>query len=76
MIHVKDINKITGYIRGGCSPLGMKKQYKTVFHESAKDQKEIAVSAGKIGYQIITAPDNLISLTGGIYCDICKGEKA
>lgn len=72
MIHVKDINKVTGYIRGGCSPIGMKKQYKTVFHETAGLQDRIIVSAGKIGYQIETAPENLIKLTKGSYADICK----
>lgn len=72
MIHVKDINKVTGYIRGGCSPIGMKKQYKTVFHETAELQDKIVVSAGKIGYQIETAPENLIKLTKGSYADICK----
>lgn len=52
MIHVKDINKFTGYIRGGCSPLAMKKLYKTVFHVSAKDFDRIIFSGGKIGLQI------------------------
>ncbi len=47
MIHVKDINKLTGYIRGGCSPIGMKKLYKTFVNESAKNLDTIIVSAGK-----------------------------
>lgn len=72
MIHVKDINKVTGYIRGGCSPIGMKKLYKTVFHITAKEREEIAVSAGKIGYQVETAPAYLIQLTKGSYADLCK----
>lgn len=72
MIHVKDINKVTGYVRGGCSPVGMKKQYKTVFHQTAELQDQIIVSAGKIGYQIETAPSYLIQLTKGSYADICK----
>ena len=72
MIAVKDINKITGYVRGGCSPLGMKKMYKTVFHESVSLQKQISVSAGKIGYQIRTAPENLIRLTDAECYDVCK----
>ena len=72
MIPVKDINKVTGYIRGGCSPIGMKKQYQTVFHITAKKQEQIAVSAGKIGYQIEANPDDLIGLTGGCYQDVCK----
>ena len=49
MIHVKDITKVTGYVRGGCSPLGMKKQYPTVIHRSALEYNEIYVSGGRIG---------------------------
>ena len=51
MIHVADINKVTGYVRGGCSPVGMKKRYVTVFDASALDQEKIYVSAGRIGLQ-------------------------
>ena len=47
MVHVKDINAVTGYIRGGCTPIGMKKQYKTVIHSSAQDFEQIIVSGGK-----------------------------
>jgi Cys-tRNA(Pro)/Cys-tRNA(Cys) deacylase len=49
MIHVKDIQKVTGYIRGGCSPLGMKKQYRTVIECSAQGFDQIYISGGKIG---------------------------
>ena len=52
MIHVKDILKITGYIRGGCSPIGMKKQFTTTFQTQANDYDTIMFSAGKIGYQV------------------------
>ena len=62
MIPVKDINKITGYIRGGCSPIGMKKQYVTVIDESCKTLDKIVFSAGKIGYQVEISPDELINL--------------
>lgn len=72
MIHVKDINKVTGYIRGGCSPIGMKKQYKTVIHDSSLSIEKIIVSAGKIGYQIELAPADLIALTGAKTADIIK----
>ena len=72
MIHVRDINKLTGYVRGGCSPLGMKKPFKTVFHVTALDIPRIIVSAGKIGYQIDLAPADLMRLTGGITADIVK----
>ena len=60
MIHVADINKVTGYIRGGCSPVGMKKQYVTVFDESVLTQEKVYVSAGRIGTQICCAPADLI----------------
>ncbi|MGL4914114.1 MAG: Cys-tRNA(Pro) deacylase [Romboutsia sp.] len=62
MIHVKDINKYTGYIRGGCSPVGMKKMYKTFIYEKALDLDNIIVSAGKIGYQIEISPLDLKSI--------------
>ncbi|MFT8321893.1 MAG: Cys-tRNA(Pro) deacylase [Bacillus sp. (in: firmicutes)] len=52
MVAVKDIQKLTGYIRGGCSPLGMKKNYQTLIDESAEKLSSIIVSAGKIGMQI------------------------
>lgn len=70
LIPVKDINKITGYIRGGCTPIGMKKQYKTVIHKSAASLDEIIISGGKIGFQINIAPDDLCGAVGGIYADI------
>ena len=72
MIHVKDILKVTGYIRGGCSPVGMKKQYPTVFHESCLNNPNIIVSAGKIGYQIDLDPQTLIEFTKGKCADIIK----
>ena len=74
MIHVKDITKVTGYVRGGCSPIGMKKQYKTTFHITAQDIPQIIVSAGKIGYQIDLKPVDLIRLTNGQCADIVKGQ--
>lgn len=72
MIPVKDIMKITGYVRGGCSPLGMKKQYKTTFHSSCLENDNIIVSAGKIGYQIDLEPEALIKLSNAQVCDIVK----
>ena len=70
MIHVSEINALTGYVRGGCSPVGMKKQYKTVFHESALTLDTMVVSAGKIGFQVELAPDDLIKLVRGSTADI------
>ena len=70
MVAVKEINALTGYVRGGCSPVGMKKQYPTVFHETAEIIDTIMVSAGKIGYQVELAPDALIRLVGGTLADL------
>ncbi len=66
MIHVKDIQKITGYVRGGCSPLGMKKQFVTVFDKSVKDFEEIYVSGGRIGVTLKIPVEDLLRVTGGI----------
>lgn len=70
MIHVKEINKLTGYIRGGCSPIGMKRQFPTVISQSARELKTIIVSGGKIGKQVELAPDDLVKLIRGSYGDI------
>ena len=63
MIHVKDMLAVTGYIRGGCSPIGMKKKFPTYIDETCILFDEIAVSAGARGKQIILSPDDLISYT-------------
>ena len=65
MIHVDEINKVTGYIRGGCSPVGMKKQFKTVIDSSCEKLPAIIVSAGKIGTQVEVAPQDLLRFIGG-----------
>ena len=70
MVAVKEINALTGYVRGGCSPVGMKKHYPTVFHETAEIVDTIMVSAGKIGYQVELAPADLIELVGGSLADV------
>ena len=70
MVMVKEINALTGYVRGGCSPVGMKKEYKTTFHETAEIVDTIMVSTGKIGYQVQLAPADLIGLVGGQLADI------
>ena len=70
MIHVKDINAITGYIRGGCTPLGMKKLFPTVIQESAKEFDEIIISGGKIGMQILLNPLDLENVTHAQFGDI------
>lgn len=70
MIHVKDINAITGYIRGGCTAIGMKKQYVTRLSMMAKEQETIIVSGGRIGSQIELKPDDLLKACRGEYADI------
>lgn len=70
MLPVKEINAVTGYIRGGCSPIGMKKAYPTVLHESALIEPTIIVSAGKIGWQIEMEPRALLTLIGGTAASI------
>lgn len=70
MIPVKEINALTGYVRGGCSPVGMKKQYPTVFHETAEIIDTMMVSAGRIGYQVELAPAELAELVGAQLADI------
>ena len=72
MIHVKDINKVTGYIRGGCSPIGMKKQYKTFVNKTALELDTMIVSAGKIGYQVELAPKDLEKVARCEFVDIIK----
>lgn len=70
MIHVKDINQVTGYIRGGCTPIGMKKNYPTVIHSSAVTFDTIIISGGRIGSQIELNPNDLLRVTNGKLADI------
>ena len=70
MIRVADITKVTGYVRGGCSPIGMKKHYKTVVNNSAESLDMIIVSAGKLGHQIQLNPGDLIKTTNGEFHNI------
>jgi Cys-tRNA(Pro)/Cys-tRNA(Cys) deacylase len=72
MIHVKDINKITGYIRGGCSPLGMKKVFKTFIQEEALLFDSIVFSGGKIGAQIEMNPNDLDKVIECSFVDVIK----
>nr|WP_041701831.1 Cys-tRNA(Pro) deacylase [Gottschalkia acidurici] len=72
MIAVNDITKHTGYIRGGCSPVGMKKLYKTFINNSAESLETIVVSGGKIGIQIELLPNDLLKAIDGKFGDIIK----
>ena len=62
MLPQKELLPLTGYVHGGCSPVGMKKQFPTVFHETAESLSQVAVSAGKIGYQVVCDPKDLMAL--------------
>ena len=70
MIHAKDITAITGYIKGGCSPIGMKKQFPTAVDISAADLEEIVVSGGKVGLQVKLATADLLAVTGADLADL------
>ncbi len=70
MLRQKELLPLTGYVHGGCSPVGMKKRYPTVFHETAELLDTIFVSAGKIGYQVELAPADLLRLVGGSTADL------
>ena len=72
MIKVSDINKVTGYIRGGCSPIGMKKQFKTTIHINAQEAEKIFFSGGRVGCQVCTSPKNLEKVIRLQYKDIIK----
>ena len=73
LIHVKDITKVSGYVRGGCSPLGMKKQYATIIHESALAYEEIYVSGGRIGTTLKLNPKDLAEVVSGKFVKIATG---
>ena len=72
MIHVKEILDITGYIRGGCSPIGMKKPFPTYIDETAQLYEKIYFSAGKRGVQIILDPEILAQVSNAEFCDLTK----
>ena len=72
MLHVKDINAVTGYIRGGCTAIGMKKQYVTRVAQSARELEHIIVSGGRLGVQLKLAPDDLLKACGGEFDDITR----
>ena len=72
MIHVKDINAITGYIRGGCTPIGMKKQFPTVIQEDAKELEYMHVSGGKLGMQIRLAPQDLQKVAKAEFANVIR----
>lgn len=74
MIPQKELLPLTGYVHGGCSPVGMKKQFPTFIHETARDHETIFVSAGKVGFQIEVAPEDLAKAARCEFADIASGE--
>ena len=70
MLRQKELLPLTGYVHGGCSPIGMKKQYPTVFHETAEILDTILVSAGRVGWQVELAPGDLMELVGAGTADL------
>ncbi len=72
MLDVKEITKTTGYVRGGCSPVGMKRKYPTFIHEAALNEDTIIVSAGKIGHQIEIAPGDLAKSVEAKFYDLVE----
>lgn len=72
MLHQKELLPLTGYVHGGCSPVGMKKQFPTVFDQSVENQPTITVSAGKIGCQVEVAPGDLAALVRGAFAPVSK----
>lgn len=75
MIHVKDINKVTGYIRGGCTAIGMKKDFYTVVDESARNLETLIVSGGKRGTQVELNPADYLKACRGSTADLIKDKK-
>lgn len=76
LLHVKDIKAVTGYIRGGCTPIGMKKQFKTIIHSSVLNYDEIIVSGGALGVQLLISPENLILAVNAQTQDIIFEENS
>lgn len=70
MIHVRELNSVTGYYRGGCSPIGMKKNYRTTIHEDAMLLDNFYISAGRIGCQIEVNPEAVAGLIDATFADI------
>lgn len=70
MIHLKDLTAITGYVRGGCTAIGMKKQFTTVINDTARDMDKIYISGGKIGLQLELNPDDFCTAAPAVYGDV------
>lgn len=74
LLHVKDITKVTGYVRGGCTPIGMKKQFMTVVHSGAQEFEKFYISGGRIGMQIHLSPTELVNAINGKFESIILSQ--
>ena len=74
LLHVKDITAVTGYVRGGCTPIGMKKQFMTVIHNSAETMPQFYISGGRIGVQIHLSPQALVKAIRGKFEDLVLAQ--
>ena len=72
MLPLKELTPLTGYVRGGCSPVGMKKAFPTFFHDAAVERQTILVSAGRIGSQVEVEPEALCQAVRGQFADLVK----
>lgn len=72
LMHVRDLEPTTGYVRGGCSPVGMKKQFPTLIDETAQLFDDIYISGGRLGLTLRLAPDELTAFLGATLADICR----
>lgn len=74
MLHLKDLTKVTGYIRGGCTAIGMKKQFPTVIQESAKKLEQIHISGGRLGMQLKLSPFDLQKAANAEFADVIRRD--
>ena len=74
MLHLKDLTKVTGYIRGGCTTIGMKKQFPTVIQESAKELEQIHISGGRLGMQLKLSPFDLQKAANAEFADVIRRD--
>ena len=70
MLHLKELTKVTGYVRGGCTSIGMKKQFPTVIQEDAKELDHMHVSGGKLGMQLTLLPEDLAKAANAQFADV------
>lgn len=72
MLHVRDLEPTTGYVRGGCSPVGMKRVFPTLIDETVQLFDEVGISGGRRGLSLTLSPDDLVAFTGATLADLCR----